>query len=162
MGKICVATAILVVMASSCLAQVAFGVKVTVAGQPACNNAPALTLGTNAVLIASNAGAGRSSSLNISDVTVVRPFDGCSIALYKALFMETRLQTVTLSAFSGTTEVLRITLTNAGVTGIADATASNAPLTETERVTFNFEKIEIFDVATNTRVGYDQTSARLF
>ena len=160
MRKICVAAAILVVMASSCLAQVAFSVKVTVAGQPACNNAPALTLGTNAVLIASNAGAGRASSLNISDVSLTRPFDGCSIALYKALFMETRLQTVTLSAFSGTTEVLRITLTNAGVTGIADATASNAPLTE--RVTFNFEKIEIFDVATNTRVGYDLTSARLF
>jgi type VI protein secretion system component Hcp len=147
-------------MASSCLAQVTFGVKVTVAGQPACNNAPAITLGTNAVLIASNAGAGRASSLNISDVSLTRPFDGCSVALYKALFQDTRLQTVTISAFNGTTEVLRLTLSNAAVTGVSDASASNAPLTE--KVTFSFEKIEIFDVATNTRVGYDLNSARIF
>jgi type VI protein secretion system component Hcp len=160
MRKICVPAAILVVMASSCLAQVTFGVKVTVAGQPACNNAPAITLGTNAVLIASNAGAGRASSLNISDVSLTRPFDGCSVALYKALFQDTRLQTVTISAFNGTTEVLRLTLSNAAVTGISDASASNAPLTE--KVTFSFEKIEIFDVATNTRVGYDLNSARIF
>jgi type VI protein secretion system component Hcp len=160
MRKICVPAAILVVMASSCLAQVTFSVKVTVAGQPACNNAPALTLGTNAVLIAGNAAASRAASLNISDVSLARPFDGCSIALYKALFSEMRLQTVTISAFNGTTEILRLTLSNAGVTGVSDATASNAPLTE--KVTFSFEKIEIFDVATNTRVGYDLNTARFF
>ena len=160
MREICVPAAILVVMASSCLAQVSMSVKMTVAGQPACNNAPALTLGTNAVLIASNAGAGRASSLNISDVSLTKPVDGCSIALYKALFQETHLQTVTISAFNGTTEVLRITLTNAGVTGIADAAAANAPLTE--KVSFSFERIEIFDVATNTRVGYDVNTARIF
>jgi type VI protein secretion system component Hcp len=156
MRKIWIPAAILVVMASSCLAQVTFSVKVTVADQTACNNAPALTLGTNAVRIASNAGASRASSLNISDVSLTRPFDGCSVALYEALFTGKLLPAVTISTFTGTTEILRLTLSRAVVTGVSDAATSNAP--STERVTFAFERIEIFDVATNTKVGYDLSS----
>jgi type VI protein secretion system component Hcp len=142
------------------MAQVPFNVKVTVSGQVACTNSPALTLGTNAILTVNNGGSSRSSVLSISDISITRLFDGCSIALYKALFQVTRLPTVTISAFNGTTEILRITLSNAGVTGVSDSAASNTPLTE--KVTFNFERIEIHDLVTNTSVGYDQNTARVF
>jgi type VI protein secretion system component Hcp len=163
MRKICVPAAILVVLASSGWAQVpsSFSVKLTVSGVAACNNSAALTLGTNATFTASsNTGTPRAGSINVSDISLTRTFDGCSIALYNALFTEKRLQSVIISAFNGTTEVLRVTLTNAGVTGISDAAATNAPLAE--KVSFNFDRIEFFDVVTNTRVGYDLGTNRTF
>jgi type VI protein secretion system component Hcp len=145
----------LTLFAGTLAAQPGYTVKLTLASQSACTNSPALSLATDAS--ASSLGSGAGAFLGratISDFSVTRISDDCSIALFRGLFLGTRLQTVTIAVFSGPTEVLRFTLSNAAVTGVSESESLNgAP---TEKVAFTFDRIEILDVLTTHFVIFDK------
>ncbi|MBZ5584783.1 MAG: type VI secretion system tube protein Hcp [Acidobacteriia bacterium] len=157
MRNLCILSVGLALFLGTAAAQPGYNIKLTVSSQTACTNAPVLSLATDAA-VGVNAGAGGSVTgrITITDFSLTRVSDDCSIALFRALFMVTRLPTVTISAFTGATEVLRFTLTNAIVTGIAESEPTGAP--PAEKVTFIFDRIEILDVVTNHSVGYDRRS----
>lgn len=163
MHKVSLFASLLIVVAGICPAQSPFNIKLTVSGQTACTNSPALTMGTSANLVVNNNGASGqgagAGTLNLSDVTLTKLVDSCSVALYRLLFTGAHIPTVTISAFNGTVEALRITLTGALVTGMSDTAASNAPTSE--KVTLDFDRIEILDVVSNTSVGYDTNTRRV-
>ena len=117
----------------------------------------ALSVATNISFPDSRFGAG---SRTFSDIVLTKNFDDCSISLYSLLFMGTRVSSAVISfvATSGpgqkTEEVMRITLTNALITSIADSESELAA--PAERVTLSYERIEIFDPITNTRSAFDR------
>ncbi len=95
------------------------------------------------------AGAGR---LQFSDVTVGKKSDDCSVSLYNLLFLGKRLMSVVIAQKNAVgQEVLRLTLTNAVITSIAEASSTGG-----EKVTFGYDKITILDPISGSQTNYDR------
>ena len=82
------------------------------------------------------------------DVVITRNVDDCSVSLFALLIQGRFIKTVVLSyqAASSTgvyKETLRMTLADAAIAGLTDATVAGAP--STEKVTLAFRTITIFD-----------------
>ena len=92
------------------------------------------------------------------DISLTKQFDACSISLYQMIFFGTRVPSAVISFFASQNgpEVIRVTLTGAWVTSVADSDSKQAGHAET--VTLSYEKIDILDLLTNTHTSYDRTS----
>jgi type VI protein secretion system component Hcp len=93
----------------------------------------------------------RSGPTVFDDVAVTKAVDDCSVSMYNLLFRNTRVRSVVISfqnyTFLGWREALRITLANTLLSSVADTDAVNAA--PSERVSFSFDSITIFDPVTS-------------
>ena len=160
--------AALVVVAIPCLAQVPSHATVTFASGSgaACNGFPAP--GFNALSVtekisepapATNGGSGnppKASQPTFEDIVLTKNVDDCSVPLYTLLFPHQVVKSVVISLFAFTTEVMRITVTDAVITSMSDAESMGAA--PSERLTLSYAKITILDPVTNKSSCWDRTT----
>src|SRR5205807_4669233 len=96
----------------------------------------------------------RASRPVFDDIVLTKNVDDCSVPLYTLLFQERVSKSVVISLYGGTTEVMRMTLTEVFITSITDTESfGSVPI---ERATLSYGKITILDPITNTSSCFDR------